>query len=222
MVIAAFGFGLIYAVPLGPLGQIMLNRAVEKGFWHGFSIAIIGAIVDFFLCETFLMGTVSMGALNPWLQIILQLAGLIFFLYIGIKEFILPLFMDRKANTATSHKNKLTGKLRLNGRTILGNMFLVAIYYLSNPTYIAFWIAFSVLINQKFISHHTLFQYTLFSLIFSLGSLMSQYISILFVRKIGKSGVKIGILKYASITLYSVTIIYFFYLVAHNMLFGPS
>lgn len=53
MVIAAFGFGLLYSVPLGSLGQIMLNRAVDKGFWHGFSIAIIGAMADFFLCETF-------------------------------------------------------------------------------------------------------------------------------------------------------------------------
>ena len=196
----------------------MLNRAVDKGFWHGFSIAIIGAIADFFLCETFLIGTVSIGVLNPWLKIILQLTGLIFLLYIGIKELILPFFIDRKDKTSTSHKDRLTGKLKLNGKTMLKNLFLVGIYYLSNPTYIAFWITFSALINQKFISHHNLFNYTLFSIIFSLGSLMCQYISILFVRKIGKSGVKKGVLKYISIPLYSVTIIYFFYLVAHNIL----
>jgi len=219
MVIAAFGFGLLYSVPLGSLGQIMLNRAVDKGFWHGFSIAIIGAMADFFLCETFLIGTVSIGALNPWLKIILQLTGLIFLFYIGIKELILPLFIDRKGKTTTSHKDRLTRKLKLNGKTMLENLFLVGIYYLSNPTYIAFWITFSALINQKFISHHNLFNYTLFSVIFSLGSLMCQYISILFVRKIGKSGVKRGVLKYISIPLYSVTIIYFFYLVAHNILF---
>ena len=219
MVIAAFGFGLLYSVPLGSLGQIMLNRAVDKGFWHGFSIAIIGAIADFFLCETFLIGTVSIGALNPWLKIILQLTGLIFLFYIGIKELILPLFIDRKGKTTTSYKDRLTRKLKLNGKTMLKNLFLVGIYYLSNPTYIAFWITFSALINQKFISHHNLFNYTLFSVIFSLGSLMCQYISILFVRKIGKSGVKKGVLKYISIPLYSVTIIYFFYLVTHNILF---
>jgi len=222
MVIAAFGFGLLYSVPLGSLGQIMLNRAVDKGFWHGFSIAIIGAIADFFLCETFLRGTVSIGALNPWLKIILQLTGLIFLLYIGIKELILPLFIGRKGKTTTSHKNRLTRKLELNGKTILENVFLVGIYYLSNPTYIAFWITLSALINQKFISHHSLFHYTLFSVIFSFGSLMCQYISILFVKKIGKSGVKIGVFKYTFITLYSVTIIYFFYLVAHSMLFFVS
>ncbi len=222
MVIAAFGFGLLYSVPLGSLGQIMLNRAVDKGFWQAFSIATIGAIADFFLCETFLIGIVSIGDLNPWLKITLQLTGLIFLFYIGIKELILPLFIGRKGKTTTSHKDKLTRKPKLNGKTILENVFLVGIYYLSNPTYIAFWITFSALINQKFISHHSLFYYTLFSVIFSFGSLMCQYISILFCKKDRKEQRKKSIFKYTSIILYSVTIIYFFYLVAHSMLFFVS
>lgn len=214
MIFIAFAFGLIISVPLGPIGQMMLNRSLDKGFWQGFSIAIIVTIVDFILCEFFLVGTVSLGSLNPWFMIALQIIGLLFLSYIGIKELILPLIKNRKQKVdlyKLSLENKDTdNNIKLDKNTLFKNVVTVLIYYVTNPTYLAFWLSFSVLINQKFIVHHDLLHYTLFSLFFAFGALSVQYITILFVKRATKIGLKKEILNYISIPLYSTTIIYFF------------
>lgn len=215
MIIIAFVLGLIIAVPLGPLGQMMLNRAINKGFWHGFSIAILSSIADFIFCEFFLIGTISIGAINPWIKIILQTAGLIFLFYIGTKEFILPLIKSKYDKIHITKAIVAKEKLKFNKKVLFKNTVMVGSYYISNPMGFAFWLSISVLINQKFIFHHDLLHYTLFSLFLAFGTLVSQYISILFVKK---TGVKKDIFKYIAIPLYSVTLIYFAFYVAQNIL----
>lgn len=217
MIFMAFGLGLIISVPLGPLGQMMLNRVVDRGFWHGFSIAILSSIADFIICEFFLVGTVSIGSFNPWIKIGLQIAGLLFLAYIGVMELILPMLKAKK-HKAMENTKKATEKLRFDKKTMLKNIVTVLSYYISNPTYLAFWLSFSVLINQKFIVHHDLLHFTLFSFFFAAGTLTCQYVAILLVKKAAKTGVKREILKYISIPLYSATIVYFFYLVTQNLL----
>jgi len=218
MILIAFGLGLIISVPLGPLGQMMLNRAIDRGFWHGFSIAVLSSIADFILCEFFLIGTISIGAINPWIKAILQIAGLVFFFYIGVKEFILPLIKSKRDK---NHKIKTIvaeKKTKLDEKLLLKNIVVVGSYYISNPMIFAFWISISVLINQRFISHHDLLHYTLFSLFFAGGTLFCQYISLLFVRKAAKAGVKRDLLKYMAIPLYSATLIYFAFHITQNIL----
>jgi len=217
MILSAFGLGLFYSIPLGPLGQIMLNRAVNKGFWFGFSIAIIAALVDFFMCETFLMSITTIGALSPSLQVAFQVAGLVFLVYIGIREFLFSLKKEKK-DVNVSVYNEISIEDRLNGKMILKDVFLVGVYYLSNPTYIAFWITFSSLINQKFIYHHNMPNYIIFGIAFSFGVLICQYISIMIARKLGSVDILKGFLKYVSIPLYSISIIYFFYRVICNVI----
>lgn len=217
MIIIAFGLGLIISVPLGPLGQMMLNRVIYRGFWHGFSIAILSAIADFIVCEFFLVGTVSVGSLNPWIKIGLQIAGLLFLAYIGVKEIILPLVGAQKYK-ATESTKKAAEKLRFDEKMMLKNIATVISYYVSNPTYLAFWLSFSVLINQKFIVIHDLLHFTLFSFFFAAGTLTCQYVAISLVKKAAKTSVKREILKYISIPLYSATIVYFFYLITRNLL----
>ena len=221
MIFIAFAIGLIISVPLGPIGQMMLNRSLDKGFWNGFSIAVIVTIVDFILCESFLVGTVSLSSLNPWIMIALQIIGLLFLSYIGIKELILPLIKNRKHKVdlyKVNLENKDTvNNIKLDKNTLFKNVATVLIYYVSNPTYLAFWLSFSVLINQKFIVHHDLLHYTLFSLFFAFGALSVQYITILFVKKATKIGLKKEILKYISIPIYSTTILYFFYTITQNL-----
>ena len=221
MILSAFGLGLFYSIPLGPLGQIMLNRAVNKGFWFGFSIAIIAALVDFFMCETFLMGITTIGALSPSLQVAFQVAGLVFLVYIGIREFLFSSKFSSKKERKDiniSVYNEISIEDRLNGKVILKDVFLVGIYYLSNPTYIAFWLTFSSLINQKFIYHHDMSNYIIFGIAFSFGVLACQYISIMIARKLGSINILKGFLRYVSIPLYSISIIYFFYRVICNVI----
>lgn len=218
MVLIAFGLGLIISVPLGPLGQMMLNRAIDRGFWHGFSIAILSSIANFILCEFFLIGTISIRAINPWIKIILQIAGLVFLSYIVAKEFILPLIKSKRDKTHTAKAIVANEKLKLDEKLLLKNIVVVGSYYISNPMGLAFWLSISVLINQKFISHHDLLHYTLFSLFLAIGTLVCQYISLLFVKKAAETGVKRDLLKYMAIPLYSVTLIYFTFHVTQNIL----
>jgi len=215
MIFIAFILGLIISVPFGPIGQVMLNRSIDKGFWHGLSIAIIVTIVDFMLCEFSLMGTVSLSLVNPWIMLALQIAGLFFLSYIGVKELILPLIKNRKKKADLDNK-EIVNNIKLDKNTFFKNIVTVLIYYVSNPTYLAFWLSFSVLINQKFIINHDLLHYTLFSSFFAIGAFSSQFVAILFVKKATKLGLKKEILKYISIPLYSITIIYFLYTIAEN------
>jgi len=218
MFIAAFSLGMIYSVPLGPLGQIMLNRSINKGFWHGFSLAFIGALADFFICETFLSGIGSI-VLSSELRIALQGIGLVFLFYVGIKELILPaIYRGHIDKTNAPYDNGTIQKINFDEKSLLKNLLLVMVYYISNPTILAFWISFSALINQTFIHQHNLFNYTLFSLTFASGTLTCQYLSILFVNKIENfSKIKVA-LKYISSILYLTTISYFFYLMVQNIL----
>jgi len=217
MIFIAFALGLIVSLPLGPIGQMMLNRLIDKGFWDGFSIAIIVTIVDFILCESFLIGTVSLSSFNPWIMIALQIAGLLFLTYIVIKEQILPIVISRSSKTDLDHE-EIVKNIKLNKNTLFKNVFTVLIYYISNPTYLAFWLSFSVLVSQKFIIHHDLLHYTLFSLFFAFGALSVQYIAIIFVKKATKLGLKKEILNYVSIPIYSIAIIYFFYIITQNII----
>ncbi len=218
MIFIAFGIGLIISVPLGPLGQMMLNRAVDSGFWHGFSIAILAALADFIVCDFFLIGTVSVGAISPWVKIVLQLAGLVFLFYMGVKEIILPFIKNKRNKTPEKKENEVTEKLKLDKKSILKNIAVVVSYYLSNPTYLAFWLSFSVLINQKFIVQHDLLHYTLFSLFFALGTLTCQYIAIKIVQGATINSKMLDVLKYISIPLYSGTLLYFIYHVTQNII----
>ena len=114
MIFIAFGIGLIISAPFGPLGQMMLNRAVDNGFWHGFSIAILATLADFIVCEFFLIGTVSVGeAISPWVKIAIQLIGLVFLFYMGIKEIILPFIKDKRNKTPEKKDNEVAEKLKL-------------------------------------------------------------------------------------------------------------
>jgi len=218
MIFIAFAVGLVISIPLGPLGQMMLNRAVNSGFWHGFSIAIMAAIADFIICEFFLIGTVSLGAISPWIKIALQLLGLAFLAYMGIKEIIIPMMKDKVRKTTENKEQSITKKLKLDEKSLLKNMALVISYYVSNPTYLAFWLSFSVLVNQKFIVQHDLLHYTLFSLFYTLGALSCQYLAIKTVQSAILKSKLMDVLKYVSVILYSGTILYFIYHVTQNII----
>ncbi|MCK5822645.1 MAG: LysE family transporter [Bacteroidales bacterium] len=218
MIFIAFGIGLIISVPLGPLGQMMLNKVVDRGSWHGFTIAVLSSLADFFICEFFLIGTVSVGAISPWIKIVLQLVGLVFLLYMGIKEIILPYIKNKRNITPENKDNDLAKNLKIDEKSLLKNIAIVVSYYISNPTYLAFWLSFSVLVNQKFIVQHDLLHYTLFSFFFALGTLTCQYIAIKVVQGTTINGKMHDALKYISITLYSGTLLYFIYQITQNII----
>ncbi len=197
MIIIAFFIGLIFSVPIGPLGMIILTRSVEKGFWEGFTIAIIDAIAGFVFSLSFLIG-IGQLELDPTIKLIAQLLGLVFLFWIGIKEVFFK-------------KNKYEKNITLNKSSILGNLILVIGYYIANPSLWAFWINVSVYANSNLLNERNLFNSILFSLFYALGVLTTQYLAIQLMKNIEQfEKVKIPI-KYFSSFLFIVTFIYFFY-----------
>lgn len=197
MIIIAFFIGLIFSVPIGPLGMIILKRSVEKGFWEGFTIAIIDAIAGFVFSLSFLIG-IGQLELDPTIKLIAQLLGLVFLFWIGIKEVFFK-------------KNKYEKNITLNKGSLLGNLILVIGYYIANPSLWAFWINVSVYANSNLLNERNLFNSILFSLFYALGVLTTQYLAIQLMKKIEQfEKVKIPI-KYSSSFLFIVTFIYFFY-----------
>ncbi len=199
MIIIAFFIGLIFSVPIGPLGMIMLKRSVEKGFWDGFSIAIIDSIAGFIFSLTFLIGF-SQIELDPTFKLCTQVIGLLFLLFIGIKE----IFFN--ANKQSIKKNII-----LNKGSLLGNLLLVIGYYISNPTLWAFWINISVYANTNLISQNSLHNYILFSFLYALGVLTTQYLAIKVMKNLDRFEKVKHTLKFVSSGLFVVTLSYFFY-----------
>lgn len=199
MIIIAFFIGLVLSVPIGPLGMIMLKRSTEKGFWAGFSIAIIDSIAGFLFCLTFLVGFAQI-VVDPNIKLIAQVAGLLFLLFIGIKE----IFFN--VNKQNSKKN-----IVLNKGSLIGNLLLVIGYYISNPTLWAFWINISVYVNSNLISQNSLLSYILFSFLYALGVLTTQYLAIKLMKNIERFETAKQTLKYVSTGLFVVTLSYFFY-----------
>ena len=205
MIIIAFFIGLIFSVPIGPLGMIMLKRSTEKGFSAGFSIAIIDSIAGFIFSLTFLIGF-SQIAIEPTIKLFAQVIGLLFLLFIGIKE----IFFNK--NKQNSKKN-----IALNKGSLIGNLLLVIGYYISNPTLWAFWINISVYANSNLISQKSLLNYILFSFLYALGILTTQYLAIKVMKNLDQFEKSKQTLKYVSTGLFVVTLSYFFYSSIHSI-----
>ena len=205
MIIAAFFLGLLFSIPIGPLGQIMLKRAAERGSWHGFSIAIPDAAINFIYSAVFLIGMGQLD-LNPIVKLTAPVAGVLFLLFMGIRE----IFFSPK-------KKSVKKELSLSNGIVIGNLFLVLGYYVSNPTIWAFWINFSAFINETIIVQQNLFNYILFSALFALGVLSCQYLAILLFKNIGRFEKAKTAIKFTSSGAIIITISYFFYLTIQDL-----
>ncbi len=206
MIIIAFFIGLIFSVPIGPLGMIMLKRSKDKGFWAGFSIVIIDSVAGFMFSLFFLIG-IGQIEFAPNVKLIAQIIGLLFLLYIGIKEVFLK-----------NSKSVVEDDFSFNGKSLLSSILLVIGYYISNPTIWAFWINISVYANSNIFYNKNLIDYFLFSFLFALGSLTTQYISIKLMKNIVRYDKAAQALKYISSGLFVTTFGYFSYKVFENIL----
>ena len=195
MIVLAFFIGLLFSIPLGPLGQIILKRSMDQGFWQGFSIAIMDAAAGFTISLIFLL---SAGQLNfdPTLRLIAQIAGLVFLLLIGIREIFYPA------------KNKMP----VSSSRLIENILVVFGYYISNPTIWVFWIYLTGLIFQFQIIEKTSEQYFIFSVLYALGVLACQYLSIMILRKAKEFEKARAVLKYLSTSAFVITFSCFFYI----------
>ena len=75
--------GLAVAAPLGPIGVLCINRALERGFWAGVAGGLGTALADAIYASLAALGfstlTATLATLAPWLK----LAGGLFMLWFG-------------------------------------------------------------------------------------------------------------------------------------------
>jgi len=199
MIIFAFFIGLIFSVPIGPLGVIMLKRSIEKGFWAGFTIAIMDAIAGFIFSMSFLIG-IGQIEFDPTIKLIAQIIGLIILLLLGIKEVFIK-----------KNRNKTEKNISLNKISLLGNLLLVIGYYVANPTLWAFWVNISVYANSNLLGENTILNSIIFSLLYALGVLTTQYLAIQTMKNMEKFERVKKSLSYVSSSLFIATFSYFFY-----------
>ena len=78
--------GLAVAAPLGPIGILCINRALERGFWAGVAGGLGTALADAIYACLAAIGfstlTATLATLAPWLK----LAGGLFMLWLGWKS----------------------------------------------------------------------------------------------------------------------------------------
>ena len=78
--------GLAVAAPLGPIGVLCINRALERGFWAGVAGGLGTALADAIYACLAAIGfsalTATLATLAPWLK----LAGGLFMLWLGWKS----------------------------------------------------------------------------------------------------------------------------------------
>ena len=78
--------GLAVAAPLGPIGVLCINRALERGFWAGVAGGLGTALADAIYACLAAIGfsalTATLTTLAPWLK----LAGGLFMLWLGCKS----------------------------------------------------------------------------------------------------------------------------------------
>jgi len=165
-------FGYLICIPIGPINIYVLKTKINKGFWPAISIAIGGAMMDFFYFSIILSG-LSLFEFSDNVSFALQTLGISFLFLLGIKE----LFF-----TKVSHFEKKT--LPLGEMVRASNYALLGILiYLSNPT-----LFFTISTLCAFIKSYALFESNIlnnliFSLSVAVGSVLWSYTLILVVRK---------------------------------------
>lgn len=129
MVAAAVGFviGFLTCVPIGPINVAVLSKGLRESFAHGISLAIGAALMDFVYASAAMFGFFAIFQ-SPDVSIIFQLLGFILLVYFGVKNI-------------RSKPVPVNNNVRLPLKRELHSSFWVGVFlYLSNPTFLAYWI----------------------------------------------------------------------------------
>lgn len=206
--IAGLLIGVVSSVPLGMLGAYMINRAVNKGFWAGFSVGLFAALVDALYCCIALFG-MSIVVDIPVVHSLVQVIGLLVLLYIGKKHFLsrsdsYHVSTNDEALPSNTKNNK--GFLHLKGFAV------VIAYSLANPTLLAFWVNMAQVLHSSILLNSRAQHHLLFSGGVGIGSALCQYIVLCLVRRMHHTHQKArAIIRWVGAVIFLITFIYFSY-----------
>lgn len=205
----AFILGLVTSVPLGAVGQLMINRALKYGFSAGLSIGLFSALLDGTYCELALIG-VSLVVDSVEIRSLVQGIGLIVLLYFGYKNFRpnkeLPATDDNSSITlSNNHEQNWTSHLKYFPVVLMATV--------SNPTRLAFWVNMSQVLRSSVLTDMGVQELTLFSVGVGLGSAFCQYIVLqtIWHLKLFDSPKKKVAIQRVSASIFIFTMAYFIY-----------
>ena len=126
-----FAAGLALAIPLGPIGIMMVNRAIDRGWRHGAAAALGAASVDTsYALATFLVGS-AIASLLANFATALSLAGAAVLLALGLQILV-------KNVRLVSSNGEVNAEAKTTGSVIKTYVTFIAATAINPPTAIYF------------------------------------------------------------------------------------
>lgn len=170
MILIGTILGYLINIPIGPINIWILKTKLKKGFRPAISLAVGGALMDFFYFSVILSG-LSLFDFSQTTSAVLKTLGISFLFIIGIKE----LFFTK---ISSLEQAEITGTIRSSNYFFLGILI-----YVSNPT-----LVFTISTLCAFLKSFNFFQSTLsnnliFSFSVAVGSTLWSYSLLKFIKK---------------------------------------
>ncbi len=209
IVIIAFVLGVITSIPVGAVGQLMINRLMKEGFREGFSIGVFAALLDAIYCEISLIG-ISLIFDSIEVRSFVQGLSLLVLLYYGYKQ-ILPLKQSTEKNN--QHADLPEPDRKSFWTSDIKHYLIVLIAAIGNPTMFAFWVNMAHVLRSSILMDMGIREFTLFSGVVGFGSAFCQYVVLRIVRdvRLFHSPTKKLVVHWLSASIFILTISYFIY-----------
>jgi len=212
MLLALFiGFllGIITSVPIGAVGQLMINRLMREGFRASFAVGLFSALLDALYSEIALIG-ISIIIGSAEIRSLVQGIGLLVLLYGGLRSFIIP-----QQSSLPSERTAALYRENPNQSWIshVKYFLFLVMAAVSNPTALAFWVNMAHVLHSSVLKGMGIWEYTLFSLSIGLGSAFCQYVVLRIARdvRLFHSPTRRMIIQWLSTSIFMLTISYFIY-----------
>jgi len=123
--------GFASSIPIGPIGVAVMSKSLRDGVHAGFNLALGAVAMDFLYVLVAMMG-ISAFIDHSIVRIVFEAAGFVLLLYYGLRNIFTKLHHFEPPPNGTT--NGLQKRFH--------SIFLVGVVlYLSNPTFLAYWIA---------------------------------------------------------------------------------
>lgn len=150
--IIGFVIGFFSSLPIGPINIAVMMKGLSNKTAQGLMIGAGSGWMDFVYCAAAMFGISSLNS-NPKVDLIFKIASLAVFLMIGIKT---TFFKPAEARPSRNEESPGFKRYFLFG----------IILYLSNPSFIAYWITVAGIIH----GYHILAESAYNNLFFALGT----------------------------------------------------
>ena len=150
--IVGFVIGFFSSIPIGPINIAVMMKGLSNKTGQGLMIGAGSGWMDFIYCAAAMFGLSTLNS-NPKVDLIFQVASFVIFLSYGIRT---AFFKVREAKLAKSEESPGFKRYFLLG----------IVLYLSNPSFIAYWITVAGIIH----GYHILAVSAYNNLFFALGT----------------------------------------------------